>query len=179
HRSAPIPTPCATPSPRICSTVVRICGRSRNCSATKISPPHRSTHMSAASGSVRSTTRPIHAPECSGSDSAMNGRIRTPLLGLIIVTMLAMVAQSRPVEGVVASTTRAERYDHPVDAPIIDRFRPPEHDWLPGNRGLKYGTEPGQFVTAIGPGTVTFSGQVGGDLNVTIGHPDGDRKSVV
>jgi len=58
----------------------------------------------------------------------------------------------------------------PVDAPVIDPFRPPPEPWLPGNRGLEYDTTPGQSVVATADGVVTFAGQVGGYLFVTIRH---------
>lgn len=66
----------------------------------------------------------------------------------------------------------------PVDAPIIDVFRPPPAPWLAGNRGLEYDTEPGQLVRASSAGTVTFAGQVGGDLFVTVLHGSGLRTTV-
>ncbi len=58
----------------------------------------------------------------------------------------------------------------PVDAPVIDPFRPPPEPWLPGNRGLEYDTTRGQSVVATADGVVTFAGQVGGNLFVTIRH---------
>jgi len=67
----------------------------------------------------------------------------------------------------------AINYVPPVDAPIIDPFRPPETFAGPGNRGLEYGLEPGTPVRAAGDGVVAFAGQVGGSLFVTISHADG------
>lgn len=66
----------------------------------------------------------------------------------------------------------------PVDAPIIDPFRPPGEPWLPGNRGIEYDTEVGQVVTASADGVVSFSGQVGGNLFVTIRHSADLRTTV-
>lgn len=68
-------------------------------------------------------------------------------------------------------------YRPPVDAPVIDPFRPPPQPWLPGNRGLEYATAPGTVVRAIGPGVVSFAGPVAGSLHVTVTHPDGLRSS--
>lgn len=68
-------------------------------------------------------------------------------------------------------------YDPPVDAPITDPFRPPPRPWLPGNRGVEYGTVPGTPVRAAGRGTVTFAGRIAGELHVTVSHPDGIRTS--
>lgn len=68
-------------------------------------------------------------------------------------------------------------YRPPVDAPVVDPFRPPPRPWAPGNRGLEYGSVPGTPVGAIGPGVVTFAGPVAGTLHVTVLHPDGLRSS--
>ena len=58
----------------------------------------------------------------------------------------------------------------PIDAAVIDPFRPPAVRWGPGNRGLEYGTRPGMTVVASAAGVVTFAGQVGGTLHVTVRH---------
>lgn len=68
-------------------------------------------------------------------------------------------------------------YVPPVDAPVIDPFRPPPSPYAPGNRGLTYGTSPGQPVHASAAGEVVFAGQVGGERFVTVAHPDGLRTS--
>ena len=66
-------------------------------------------------------------------------------------------------------------YTPPVDAPIVDHFRPPACTWCPGNRGIDYATAPGTPVAASAAGVVTFAGQVGGQLFVVIAHADGLR----
>lgn len=102
----------------------------------------------------------------------MTGTIRLRFAIVLLVGLLLS-----PTSAVGEGAARSERYRPPVDAPIAERFRLPEHDWLPGNRGLKYDTRAGDTVRAIGPGTVTFAGQVGGTLHVTITHRDGLRSS--
>ena len=67
------------------------------------------------------------------------------------------------------------RYVPPVDAPVVDSFRPPTQPWSSGNRGLEYDTSRGDPVRASADGIVTFAGQVGGSLHVTVLHPDGLR----
>ena len=67
------------------------------------------------------------------------------------------------------------RYVPPVDAPIVDHFRPPACTWCPGNRGIDYATAPGTPVGASAAGVVTFAGQVGGQLFVVVAHADGLR----
>lgn len=61
----------------------------------------------------------------------------------------------------------------PVDAEISDPFRPPEHQFAAGNRGIEYDTETGQTVRASAPGVVRFAGQVAGNLFVTVDHGSG------
>src|SRR5690242_4351821 len=68
-------------------------------------------------------------------------------------------------------------YVPPVDAPVIDPFRPPPNPYAAGNRGLEYGTAPGDPVRASADGIVIFAGQVGGTLHITIRHADGLRTS--
>ncbi|MCU1368841.1 MAG: Peptidase [Ilumatobacteraceae bacterium] len=68
-------------------------------------------------------------------------------------------------------------YRPPTAAPVLDPFRPPPQPWLPGNRGIEYGTVPGSVVTAIGRGRVAFAGPVAGRLVVSIDHPGGLRST--
>lgn len=63
----------------------------------------------------------------------------------------------------------------PVDAPVIDGFRPPPSPWLAGNRGLSFGTVPGQPVRAVESGTVRFAGAIAGERYVSVELPDGTR----
>jgi murein DD-endopeptidase MepM/ murein hydrolase activator NlpD len=68
-------------------------------------------------------------------------------------------------------------YAEPVEARVVDRFRPPSTPYGPGNRGWEYATEPGSTVRAAADGTVTFAGAVGGTIAVTVAHADGLRTS--
>lgn len=61
----------------------------------------------------------------------------------------------------------------PVDAPVVDPFRLPDGPYAAGNRGLEYGTTPGEPVGAIGAGMVSFSGVVAGRGVVSVDHPSG------
>lgn len=90
---------------------------------------------------------------------------------LFVAAPVGSQAGPDPFEGVVEHVP-------PVDGWVIDPFRPPAQPWLPGNRGLEYDTSPGQPVSASAGGFVTFAGQVGGDLFVTVRHADGIRTTV-
>lgn len=98
-------------------------------------------------------------------------------VGLLVVAVTVLVAVAATAPPVSADDGSVE-YSPPVDAPVVDPFRPPEHAYGPGNRGIKYATEPGQAIRAVAPGEVTFAGQVGGALHVTVLHPDGLRSTV-
>ena len=78
----------------------------------------------------------------------------------------------------VQSMQADQVHEPPVDAPIIDPFRLPDDPWLPGNRGIEYDTDVDQVVRASAGGVVSFSGQVGGDLFVTIRHSSDLRTTV-
>ena len=71
----------------------------------------------------------------------------------------------------------AVAYAPPVDAPVVDTFRPPRTPYGRGNRGVDYATRPGAPVRAAAPGVVAFAGPVGGSLHVVVLHGDGLRTS--
>lgn len=96
-------------------------------------------------------------------------------LAVALVALLVAVAFGPQA---VAEPFGDGSYRPPVDAPITDAFRPPEHAYGPGNRGIEYATEPGTEVRSIAAGEVTFAGQVGGTLHVTVLHVDGLRSTV-
>ncbi|WP_419931337.1 murein hydrolase activator EnvC family protein [Candidatus Poriferisodalis sp.] len=68
-------------------------------------------------------------------------------------------------------------YIWPVQGTVIDPFRLPAHPWGPGNRGVELATQPGSAFWAAARGVVSFAGQAGGRLHVTVSHPDGLRVS--
>lgn len=63
----------------------------------------------------------------------------------------------------------------PVDAPVIDTYRPPACRWCPGNRGIDYGTQVGTPVRSVLAGVVTFAGPVATIGYVVVALP-GDRR---
>lgn len=98
--------------------------------------------------------------------------VRPAAIVAVTVVMYAVIAPVAP-----ATAAGPVTYHPPVDAPVIDHFRLPPHPWGPGNRGLDYGTEPGDVVRAAAPGRVIFAGPVGGTRHVTLLHADGLRTS--
>ncbi|MCA1008779.1 peptidoglycan DD-metalloendopeptidase family protein [Rhodococcus hoagii] len=58
---------------------------------------------------------------------------------------------------------------------VVRPFDLPEHNWLPGHRGVDLAAVPGQPVLAAGAGTVAFAGTVAGKPVVSVDHPGGLR----
>lgn len=97
---------------------------------------------------------------------------RSLAAALVVVCFLATAI---PHVGAAESSATRVDYVPPVDAPIIDGFRPPDEVWQAGNRGIDFGTAAGDDVMAAAAGRVVFAGPVGGALHVTIEHSDGLR----
>ena len=89
---------------------------------------------------------------------------------LRVVTPDAKSGEISLLESQVSSDVRAGQmcWRPPVDRPISDPFRPPECKWCPGNRGVKFGSEPGDEVRSVVTGTVWFHGTVGGSGYLTL-----------
>lgn len=97
---------------------------------------------------------------------------RRALLCALALCLGSLVVPVRP-----AAAEPPPTYIAPVDAPVVDGFRPPVGPYGAGNRGLEYGTAPGSEVHAAADGVVTFAGLVAGTRHVTILHADGLRTS--
>jgi murein DD-endopeptidase MepM/ murein hydrolase activator NlpD len=93
------------------------------------------------------------------------------LLALLVLLAFVPLASGPPAGAAVGP------FSPPVDAPVVDPFRPPASPYGAGNRGWEYATEPGTTARAAGAGTVSFAGQVGGSLHVTVAHGGGLRTS--
>ncbi len=104
----------------------------------------------------------------------MPDRAQRPLRRLLTVALVA-VALCQAVPAAAEAAPSGPTYRPPVDAPVIDSFRPPAAPYGAGNRGLEYGTTPGTEVRAAADGVVTFAGLVAGSRHVTIRHDDGIR----
>jgi hypothetical protein len=109
-------------------------------------------------------------PSCS-SCPPRRRRTAAAVVGAVAV-LVSAVAVVAP-----AAAQHDRPYVPPVEAPVVDPFRPPDRPWGPGNRGLTYDLEPDTPVRAVGDGEVTFAGPVAGTLHVTVLHPDGIRTS--
>jgi peptidase M23-like protein/alpha/beta hydrolase family protein len=101
--------------------------------------------------------------------------VRSRRFGVLALACLLLPATgARPA---AAQTPPAVVHRPPVDAVVVDPFRPPPRPYAAGNRGLTYDTAPGDPVRASAAGTVVFAGSVAGTLHVTVRHADGLRTS--
>ncbi len=98
-------------------------------------------------------------------------RVPSFLAAVVVVTATFVAIAPR------AGAQESVDYRPPVDAPVVDPFRPPATTYGPGNRGLTYDLAPATRVRASAPGEVVFAGPVAGTLHVTVLHADGLRTS--
>lgn len=88
----------------------------------------------------------------------------------LIASLSLLFVDPWPPAVAAAETAPETTWQHPVEAPIVDYFRPPSGPYGAGNRGLEYGTRPGQLVVAVADGVVTFAGSVGRNRFVVVAH---------
>ncbi len=69
-------------------------------------------------------------------------------------------------------------YQRPTNRPISDPWRPPANPYAAGNRGIEFGTVPGDRVVIAAAGTVTFAGRVADTYYLVVLHPDGIRTTL-
>jgi len=98
-------------------------------------------------------------------------------LAAVLATLVALAAAAPAAATTASAPASAVTYRPPVDAPIVDPFRPPAENWNSGNRGLEYATTPGTPVGAAAAGEVVFAGPVADGLHVVVLHADGLRTS--
>ncbi|MFT7473281.1 MAG: murein DD-endopeptidase MepM/ murein hydrolase activator NlpD [Verrucomicrobiales bacterium] len=107
-------------------------------------------------------------------------RLFLVLFGCSLLVSGAAAGATATINLVAASSVQVDEgvFIPPVTAPILDPFRPPTNPFGSGNRGVEYDTSVGQTVVATHGGVVTFSGQVGGSLFVTVQHSQSLKTTV-
>lgn len=76
-----------------------------------------------------------------------------------------------------SAAAAGSEYDWPLlPRPVVTRaFDKPDHNWLPGHRGVDLAGVPGQAVLSAGPGVVVYAGSVATTPVVTVAHAGGLR----
>jgi len=95
----------------------------------------------------------------------------------IVLLCLSLAAPPASVAGshVTPGDPAYGSYVWPVLGPVINGFRPPSSPYGPGHRGIDIAVPIGTPVAAAADGVVAFAGSIGGNLYVSIDHPDGVR----
>jgi murein DD-endopeptidase MepM/ murein hydrolase activator NlpD len=88
-----------------------------------------------------------------------------------LLALLAVVA----VSAAPAASSATIDLVQPVPGPISRHFEQPPTPYSSGHRGIDFRAGVGTLVVAAAAGTVSFAGQVGGSLFVSIDHPGGLR----
>lgn len=95
----------------------------------------------------------------------------------LLAPLVVVAAAVPPAAADPGGSADPVTYVTPVDAPVVDGFRPPDTAFGAGNRGVDFAALPGDPVRAAATGEVVFAGQVGGKLHVVVLHGDGIRTS--
>nr|WP_250764409.1 M23 family metallopeptidase [Rhodococcus sp. MSC1_016] len=99
--------------------------------------------------------------------------LRTLVSAVAVATMLcASLVAATPADA--APTAEFDWPLHPRPR-VVRVFDNPEHDWLPGHRGVDLGGVPDQAVLSAGEGVVVFAGTVAGKPVVSVDHLGGLR----
>lgn len=91
---------------------------------------------------------------------------------------MRVFALAAAVSVTLAPTTAeapAVEYERPLRGDILRHFEPPPTPFAAGHRGIDIAAAAGTTVRAAAAGVVSFAGQVGGRLFVSIDHADGLR----
>ncbi|WP_460490619.1 M23 family metallopeptidase, partial [Corynebacterium nasicanis] len=84
----------------------------------------------------------------------------------VVLLLFLLVAAGVPAHAYVSPTGSVH---------VLRAFDRPEHNWLPGHRGVDLALPVGGAVVAAGDGVVAFAGVVAGTPTVSVDHADGVR----
>ncbi|AMY55967.1 M23 family metallopeptidase [Rhodococcoides fascians] len=91
-----------------------------------------------------------------------------------IACVLAAIVLTTPAAAAESDSFAWPIRPHPR---VVTPFDRPEHDWLPGHRGVDLAAADGTSVLAVADGTVVFAGVVAGKPVVSVDHPGGLRST--
>jgi murein DD-endopeptidase MepM/ murein hydrolase activator NlpD len=96
--------------------------------------------------------------------AAYRGPMKRTLVSLVVVLVSVLATAPARASGV---------WIWPVTGPVVKGFDPPNSPYGSGHRGIDIAAPVGTIVRAPAPGVVSFAGNVGGHLFVTINHGGG------
>ena len=96
--------------------------------------------------------------------------MRRPASRLVLLWVMTSAVLTLALPGPARATGT---WTWPVIGPVIRAFDPPDTPFGSGHRGIDIAAPVGTPVRAAAAGIVTFAGQVGGRLFVTIDHGGG------
>ncbi|WP_340698424.1 M23 family metallopeptidase [Cellulosimicrobium funkei] len=135
----------------------------------------------AACASAPRAGRPADRP--GGRAPARRARLRGAalVLGAVVVLGAPVAGAAAPPDAGHGAATGG--WVPPLDRSldrlgVLAPFDPPEHDWLPGHRGVDLAAAPAETVRSPAPGVVSFTGPVAGRDVVVVLHDDGLRTSL-
>ena len=100
-----------------------------------------------------------------------------PAVTLAIAAIVAVLISPLAPAVAAADESRSVSYIPPIDAPVVDGWRPPASEFAAGNRGIDYAAAEGEDVRASADGQVAFAGRIGSTVHVVVLHADGVRTS--
>lgn len=140
-----------------------------------------SARLPSACPSGRRAVRP--ADRTRGRAVSRRARLRGAalVLGAVVVLGAPVAGAATPPDAGQGAATGG--WVPPLDRSldrlgVLAPFDPPEHDWLPGHRGVDLAAAPAETVRSPAPGVVSFTGPVAGRGVVVVLHDDGLRTSL-
>ncbi|MFJ4650312.1 M23 family metallopeptidase [Nocardia sp. NPDC088792] len=95
-----------------------------------------------------------------------------PVISIVVALLLGPVFAAG-----TALAAPAGDFDWPLQPrpAVVRAFDNPDHDWLPGHRGVDLAATPKQSVLSAGDGIVVYAGTVAGKPVVSVDHAGGLR----
>jgi len=102
-----------------------------------------------------------------------------PACVLVLIALSAPSSALGTSDGAGADSTASNPsgWRRPVDGAVVRPFEEPRSAYGPGHRGVDLAAAPGTAVRAANDGIVSFAGQVGGTVHVTVTHAGNLRTS--
>lgn len=132
------------------------------------------TDLSSAAYPHVHSPKSIHIPNDVRLFAATYGIVDTMTRTLITAITLSVLVVLASPSSVGASESEFDWPLHPRPQ-VVRAFDKPEHNWLPGHRGVDLAGRPDEAVLSAGEGVVVFAGVVADKPVVSVDHAGGLR----